>query len=150
MKAKIPLLLAFFVVTSVSAQEDLPLKIGKCQLDDTTHSWPTKREREAFNQPRPSSSPDPVIQEYLLQHPRALTPPDRPDYSKAIPISWDDAKRMILRGYVTVIVQSHNRGVDIKTSKGSSFTTIEPRIGEVFNIASVVDPCRLFILRITE
>jgi hypothetical protein len=138
------LIAALFLLGAASAGAQQPKTI--CPLDSFEDYPPTRREIEAGEST--AATRDLVVREFRLH----VDPvePDLPSWRSAIPIEWADARRMILSGYVVSISQDHSRKVAIKTDRGSSFATMEPKLDEVVVVASVVDPCRRFIRIFTE
>jgi hypothetical protein len=65
-------------------------------------------------------------------------------------ISWEEARNMILRGWVRFVSQGHSREVNLVTSHGTGFVARQGAIDEVIQVVRSVDPCMVFIRVVTE
>jgi len=65
-------------------------------------------------------------------------------------ISWEEAKRLILKGQVIEVVQSHNLDIVLFTRDGQEYGTKETKLDEYDTYVREVDPKRVFIHVITE
>lgn len=131
-----------FVLSGIAlAGTTAPLRQQACQIDSASEQlWPNA-DRDAKSAPLVAES---------LAHEQRQELQVRSKDAVATRIGWAEAKQMILRGHVTVIEQSHNREVLLRTERGTVYATIEPKIDEVFIVASFVDPCNRFIRHVTE
>lgn len=130
------------------AQQMAPLHTEFCQLDSNPEQiWPTLREQSALAS---ASASNGAVAEYVAHQHREVAPSRPTAAERASRVEWEDARRMILRGYVVAIEQDHQGGILLTTDRGNVFKTIEPKIDNVFVVASVVDPCHRFIKIITE
>jgi hypothetical protein len=91
--------------------------------------------------------PNEFMKEVFLDNTKNAPPPKR---EGAIEIPWSDAKRMVLRGYITQTMQYHNRSVYLQSKSGAIYKTTEPELDSISSIIQVVDPCRVFIAEATE
>jgi len=76
---------------------------------------------------------------------RLVRPGDQPQI-----LTWGQARTIILLGAARLLVQSHNLTVQILARSGKSYKTHEPRIDDVWKIAAIVDPCGIYIRRVTQ
>ena len=133
---------------ALHAQQMAPLHMESCQLDSNPEQiWPTPREQSALASASAGSG---VVAEYVAHRPREVAPSRQSAAARVSRIEWEDARRMILSGYVVAIEQDHHGGILMTTDRGNVFKTIEREIDNVFVVASVVDPCHRFIKIITE
>lgn len=90
-----------------------------------------------------------LVKEVLIQEAESLGE-GLPRLSGANDISWEEAKRLVLRGLIKTTVQAHNLTVHLVSASGAVYRTKEPKIDEIWRVSQLVDPCRRFILHITE
>jgi hypothetical protein len=65
----------------------------------------------------------------------------------AVQISWEDARNLILEGQVTMAAQSHSLDVQLQLADGSTVTTQEPAIDEIFKVIQECgDPCSSILI----
>lgn len=71
------------------------------------------------------------------------------DQEKAIPIEWDQAKRLILMGYAKSVLQGSlpEPHAYILSSK-ATYVATPPESETVYILADVVDPCGIYITRV--
>ena len=65
-------------------------------------------------------------------------------------IAWEQARRLLLLGAVRTAAQHHDLSVFMITRSGKAFTTREPRLDEIWKVVAEVDPCGVYIIRLTE
>jgi hypothetical protein len=92
---------------------------------------------------------DPVLEEAVAIEAAARSGPIRATPSSK-QLTWAQARKMVLVGAVTQIVQSHSKRVELTGRSGTIYVTREPELDAVFKIAAVVDPCHVYIRWITE
>jgi len=56
-------------------------------------------------------------------------------------ISWDDAVKILNSGVVTQVVQTHSLDVALMVKNGTTYTTKEPAIDEIFSEIEKCDKC---------
>jgi hypothetical protein len=108
----------------------------------------TPAEREAAK--KLDNNFDVVVAEYLIRWGPPSKPPDLPRREPATTIDWPQAKRLILNGLATTVIQGHSLDAWIVSTSGKTYKTREPALDEVVRTARVVDPCGLFIKLISE
>ncbi len=141
-------LLLLLASAALHAQQTAPLHPESCQLDSNPEqTWPTPREQSTLESGRAGSG---AVAEYVAHRRREVAPSQPRPVARATYVEWEDAKRMILRGYVVAIEQNHRGEILLTTDRAKFFKTSEPQIDNVFVVASVVDPCHRFIKLITE
>jgi len=92
---------------------------------------------------------DPVLFEAIaLEHTKDADL-SRPQ-GEPIRISWDQALKLILLGTVRTAVQHHDLSIALITRSGRQFTTRESRLGEIWKAVAIVDPCGVYITKVTE
>jgi hypothetical protein len=92
---------------------------------------------------------DPVLLEAMaLPRLSALQPLARAKSPK--PISWEQARAMILLGAVVEFLEKRDLTVTLTTRGGNAYLTREPRDAEVSRLSELVDPCHTFIRHIVE
>jgi hypothetical protein len=92
---------------------------------------------------------DPILEEAAAVEAQNRIIPTRATSNSKV-LTWTQARKMILAGVVTQIVQSHNKRVELTGRSGKIYVTHEPKLDAVFEIAAVVDPCRVYIRWLTE
>jgi hypothetical protein len=92
---------------------------------------------------------DPVLEEAVALE-KAKYKEERPDVGQPIRVEWLQARKLILLGAVKTAVQYHDLSVWLLTATGKAYLTREPKIDEVFQVTSVVDPCGIYIQHVTE
>lgn len=152
---KITILAACLVLQfSAAAFAQSDLKHVECQSEKLDLTWPTREEWKAKNDNLKRST-NLFIDEYLWQERRKNserlkeTIPARRN-KKPFEISWEEAKKLIVRGCVPLVFQGHNQHVYLTTNRGSYFVAKEPAIDNIFVVVSTVDPCGLYIQVMTE
>jgi len=65
-------------------------------------------------------------------------------------ISWDQARKLIRLGAVRVAAQHHDLTVLLITRSGKAFSTLEPRLDDVWEAVATVDPCGVYTIKVTE
>lgn len=73
-----------------------------------------------------------------------------PNSENAIEIPWNDAKRMVLLGFITKTMQGHNKVVYLESKSGKVYRASEPKIDNISAIIRIVDPCHIHVLEATE
>lgn len=69
---------------------------------------------------------------------RRTTPPPPISIPKSGQIAWNEVEKLFEDCQVTEIMQTHSLEVTLKLKNGSTKTTIEPKIDEVFRLHSEV------------
>jgi hypothetical protein len=65
-------------------------------------------------------------------------------------ITWDQARKLVLLGAVSKVVQSHDLSVQLTTRLKKVYVTREPKIDDIVHLVKVVDPCQVFVHAWTE
>jgi len=65
-------------------------------------------------------------------------------------IAWEHARRLVLLGAVRVVAQHHDLSVFLFTKSGKAFTTREPHLDDIWKVVKEVDPCGVYVARLTE
>ncbi len=146
------LALVLSLMLPIAAFSKVQLKPLECKLDNDPESFWLYEVEVAAEKKSLVATPDAVADEFAWQKARKFSDDGRPNFGKgkAHPISWDQAKVMILRGYVSTIFQGHDRSIEIVTNRGTRFSTREDELDEIYIVASNVDPCHRYIEIITE
>ncbi|MFZ6820002.1 hypothetical protein [Undibacterium sp. Ji22W] len=142
--------LALSYSTDVYAQSKL--EYLECQSDRLNLTQPTNAEQKA-KRDNLKRSPNLFVDEFLWQErQKELKASDWPVTvnKKPYEVTWEEAKKLILRGVVTHIMQNHDRSVYLITNRGSHFVTKQPTIDNIYLVVSSVDPCHLYIHVLTE
>jgi hypothetical protein len=113
-----------------------------CEADKTKQDL-TQAERDAIRES--NEKLDVLTSEYLLRWGPPSKPPVLPQRAPAIEIDFPQARRLILNGLVTTIIQTHSLDVWIVSTSGKTYRTREAILDEVVHIARMVDPCGRFI-----
>ena len=95
------------------------------------------------------ASGDPVLLE-VIENERARGQDDSAPKGPPAPISWVQARTLILLGTVRTTYQSHDRKVVLATHLGRRFITEEPTLDAVTKVVAEVDPCHAYIRQVTE
>src|SRR5271170_7415146 len=64
-------------------------------------------------------------------------------------IEWNQARTLILLGAVVKVIEHQNRSIMLIGVTGRRYTSVEPKISDVWRVTSVVDPCSIFIQRLS-
>ena len=108
----------------------------------------TKKELKSIKDKEPDGNI--IVREHLEVAEPSGSLVDFSKLDKSEDIAWRDAKRLILMGYVKAISQQHDLTIYLLSKTGILYRSIEPSLGEVFRVSSVVDPCGIFIQTMTE
>lgn len=92
---------------------------------------------------------DPVLEEAIALE-KAKYGEKPPTLEKAIRVTWDQARKLILLGAVRQTEQSHDLTVWLITGTGRIYVSREPQIDEIYRVAGIVDPCDIYIQHTTE
>ena len=124
---------------------------SECPLEIAFATMPTAAELAAGSAAaRDTRANEAVVAENLWQESQKLENSLARIPPKLKRISWGDARRMILRGYATVIVQTHDRTVRFVTTRGVGYVTEATYLDEALDLALAIDPCRVRTVLITE
>jgi hypothetical protein len=116
--------------------------IPTCEVEKTKQDL-TQAERDAIQES--NEKLDVLTSEYLLRWGPPSKPPVLPQRAPATEIDFPQARRLILNGLVTTILQTHSLDVWIVSTSGKTYQTRETILDEVVHIARMVDPCGRFI-----
>jgi hypothetical protein len=92
---------------------------------------------------------DPVLLE-AIEHERTQGQDDLAPKGAPIPISWTQARTLILLGAVRTTYQAHDLRVILAMHSGRRFITHEPTLDAVSKVVAAVDPCHAYIRQVTE
>jgi len=92
---------------------------------------------------------DPVLLE-AIEHEHTRGHDDPAPKGAPIPISWTQARTLILLGTVRTTYQAHDLKVVLATHSGRRFITQEPTLDAVSKVVSAVDPCHAYIRQVME
>ena len=94
---------------------------------------------------------DPVLAEAIaLERAKYQDLSPAKDVASPTEITWEQARRLLLLGAVRIVWAHHNLSVFLFTKSGKAFTTREPRLNEIWKVVQEVDPCDVYVIRMTE
>jgi hypothetical protein len=94
---------------------------------------------------------DPVLAEAIaLERAKYQDLSPAKDVASPVKIAWEQARRLLLLGAVRVAAEHHDLSVFLFTKSGKAFTTREPHLDEIWKVVKEVDPCGVYVVRLTE
>jgi hypothetical protein len=94
---------------------------------------------------------DPVLAEAIaLERAKYQRLSPAEDVASPTETAWEQARRLVLLGAVRVVAQHHDLSVFLFTKSRKAFTTREPRLDEIWKVVKEVDPCGVYVSRLTE
>jgi hypothetical protein len=149
-KAVLVLVLLALVSVAVFAETDKKPLPSDRLVDHLSHCLALKKQEMTAEQEEALRLVHPLLLDAAKHHYYRKYLWEAVDTSEEKEIEWEEAKRMILKGRVVNVGQTHSRNVQIVGTDGRRYRTIEPRIDDVLYLTKEVDPKGLFIDYETE